>query len=902
MLLAEGGNIFKSKDGQPLTQRINQADVIPTLEWLEGILGFEKEELLNNTIGTTGKNPTSGDLDVAVDEDKHPSKEEIIASYYKWVEKYFPNAELKEFIQKTGIEVHLKTPININGVPSNKYVQTDLMFGDPEFMKWAAAGEPPGEFKGQHRQILIASIAKFRGYRWSGFLGLTPRSGGDRITNPQQITDILLGKGHKPEDLTSIHKILSIIKDDPDYEALVTDAVETFPKYGSKFPDIKSQSPLMEANVSEGPRIQHAEDLIFWEGSDGAIRALDALASLATEQGQKSTSLKWDGSPAVIFGRDENGDFVFTDKSGFTAKGYDGKAKSPEELENIFVNVRKVSKGKEVTPDYMNFINNLKNAFTIFEKATPLQQRGYFFGDLLYVQTPQVIDGNYNFKPNIVNYRIDAKSDIGKRIGKSKVGVVVHGQIDFEGNKSGVKDYSIFQGNDLLVVPPVLPKQPVKIDTKQINTVKNKIASNASKIDDLLNKETLRSLKISNLADLFYTYTNSKVDTGLQGLGSDFESWLTTSKVSDNAKQNVLNYIKQNKDGFNALWDAVANIMSVKNNIIRQLDSQDAPVKSSIGSMEGGEGYVIADPAGYIKLVDREGFTKANRSVQRESLIKEQLGHAGKRVIAIYPGRFHPFHKGHKSAYQSLVTKFGEDNVFIFTTGKQEQPKSPFSFEEKKKMMMLTGVKENKIVRVDSPYNAKEVVNVLGAIPEDTILVYGVSGKDMLEDPRFLFQPTKEKRDKKTQQVTEPSRPSYLQPFAENNIQTMDKHGYVITVPTIEFYVLGKPASSASQLRKQFSSLNMEEQKLFIIELFGSYDPEIHQIMINKLVNIVNEDILIDEITNLLLEMSAMGGGNIEGTVLSNKTQKKQVAPTVTYSDKDIISIVNKRLKELENE
>jgi Family of unknown function (DUF6267)/Cytidylyltransferase-like len=883
MLLTEGGNIFKSKDGQPLTQRINQADVIPTLKWLESILDID---LVNNTIGTTGKNPTSGDLDISVDETEVP-KDQVYNELLIWVSKNIPDANPREYVAKTGIEVHFRTPIK--GDPSNGYVQTDLMFGDPQFMKWAAAGEPPGEFKGQHRQILIASIAKFRGYRWSGFLGLTPRSGGDRITNPQQITDILLGKGHKPEDLTSIHKILSIIKDDPDYEALVADAVATFPKYGSKFPDIKSQSPLMEANVSEGPRIQHAEDLIFWEGSDGAIRALDALASLATEQGQKSTSLKWDGSPAVIFGRDENGDFVFTDKSGFTAKGYDGKAKSPEELENIFVNVRKVSKGKEVTPDYMNFINNLKNAFTIFEKATPLQQRGYFFGDLLYVQTPQVIDGNYNFKPNIVNYRIDAKSDIGKRIGKSKVGVVVHGQIDFEGNKSGVKDYSIFQGNDLLVVPPVLPKQPVKIDTKQINTVKNKIASNASKIDDLLNKETLRSLKISNLADLFYTYTNSKVDTGLQGLGSDFESWLTTSKVSDNAKQNVLNYIKQNKDGFNALWDAVVNIMSVKNNIIRQLDSQDAPVKSSIGSMEGGEGYVIADPAGYIKLVDREGFTKANRSVQRESLIKEQLGHAGKRVIAIYPGRFHPFHKGHKSAYQSLVTKFGEDNVFIFTTGKQEQPKSPFSFEEKKKMMMLTGVKEDKIVRVASPYNAREVVNVLGATPEDSILVYGISGKDMLEDPRFSFRP-KINGD-----------PSYLQPFAENNIQTMDKHGYIVTVPTIEFYVLGKPASSASQLRKQFASLNMEEQKLFIVELFGSYDPEVHQIMINRLIN-MNEDIFIDEITNLLLEMSAMGGGNVEGTMLSNKTQKKQVTPTVTYSDKDIISIVNKRLKELENE
>ena len=126
-------------------------------------------------------------------------------------------------------------------------------------------------------------------------------------------------------------KILDIIKNDPDYNKMVADAVEAFPKYGVQFPQLNTDNrkelpvnSLQEANVSEGPRIQHAEDLVFWEGSKGAIRALDALASLATEEGQRTTSLKWDGSPAVIFGRDESGQFVFTDKSGFTAKGYDG--------------------------------------------------------------------------------------------------------------------------------------------------------------------------------------------------------------------------------------------------------------------------------------------------------------------------------------------------------------------------------------------------------------------------------------------------------------------------------------------------------------------------------------------------------------------------------------------------
>jgi len=35
MILNEGGNVFKDQDGKPTTQRIQQADVDPTLKWIE---------------------------------------------------------------------------------------------------------------------------------------------------------------------------------------------------------------------------------------------------------------------------------------------------------------------------------------------------------------------------------------------------------------------------------------------------------------------------------------------------------------------------------------------------------------------------------------------------------------------------------------------------------------------------------------------------------------------------------------------------------------------------------------------------------------------------------------------------------------------------------------------------
>jgi len=876
MLILEGGNVFKSKDGKPLTQRINQADVAPTIKWIENILGID---LLNYTLGTTGKNPTSGDLDIAVDVEENP-KEEVYKELVLWVSQNIPDANVREYVAKTGIEVHFRTPIN--GNPANGYVQTDLMFGQPEFMKWSSQGEPPGEFKGQHRQILLASIAKYRGYRWSGFVGLTSRSTEQKTTNPQEITDILLGTGHDPQDLTSINKILDIIKDDPNYEEMVADAAQSFPKYGVTLPEKTKVLPttsLQEANVSDGPRIQHAEDLVFWEGSKGAIRALDALASLATEEGQKTTSLKWDGSPAVMFGRDENGQFIFTDKSGFTAKGYDGKAKTPEELENIFVNVRRVNKGKEVTQDYSNFVGNLKNAFTIFEKSTPQDVRGFFFGDLLYTQKPKLADGKYEFKPNIVNYKIDANSDLGKRIGQSVVGVVVHGQVDFEGSKSSVQDYNIFQGTDLLVVPPVLPKETVKIDVKQVNSAKSKISANASKIDDLLNKDNLRSLKISNLADVFYTYTNSKVDTGLQNLGQDFLSWLEKSNTSESGKQNIKNYILQNKDGFNALWESVAVVMSVKNNIITQLDSQEAPVKSSIGSVEGGEGYVIASPAGYIKLVDREGFTKANRMIQRESLLREQVeGYS----VALFPGSFKPPHAGHMAVVSYLASNYDEVIIIISEPVATKSIRSDITTQQAAEIFNLyikdagytnaIAIKSNIPSPVGSAYDIIENKQ----FPPNTKISITTSTKDVGRYPQESINKAAMKN---------PARPV----------------GNSITMPAIADNK-GKPVSATDFRNAIASVISGQQEKEALYRFMPEVSQQTKQEVVNillgsKQTNLTELLKMIDEMSGSAMSADAVEIGAAKDTLFKPKTKKKKGTSQMNEEELQLRQVIRNAIK-----
>lgn len=374
------------------------------------------------------------------------------------------------------------------------------------------------------------------------------------------------------------------------------------------------ESVLYEAEA----RIQHAEDIVFWEGSRGAIRALNSLKSLE-EGGHNDVTIKWDGSPALIFGRNEDGEFVLTDKSGFGASGYDGKAKSAKALQQMLMNRPGASNpDPRKAENYKKFVGNMVDIYDEYEKATPKDFRGFLKGDLLYYNTPPVVNKNYVFKPNIVEYAVDVDSDLGKRIGQSKTGIVVHRLIDEQGNESPVPNGLQMQGTEVLILPSVTVEKAASIEDESINQLKADVAKNAGAIDRLLDKAAITKLKISDFAKILYTYTNSKVDTGLEDLGDDFFDWMSRSKLSANKQKNIADHINNNKAGFNAIWQIVTGIMRIKDDIIRQFDSHGQTVKATIpGHGEGGEGYVLAHPKGDIKLVPREYFTRANRAVER---------------------------------------------------------------------------------------------------------------------------------------------------------------------------------------------------------------------------------------------------------------------------------------------
>lgn len=369
--------------------------------------------------------------------------------------------------------------------------------------------------------------------------------------------------------------------------------------------------------LTENARIQHAEDIIFFEGSAGAKRVIASLRKMA-QDGHKSVTVKWDGSPAIVFGRDENGNFILTDKSGFTAKGYDGKAKSADHLEQMLKNRPGYAKNPE---GYGPFIQNMKTVYSMYEKAVPQDYRGYFSGDLLYFSKPELIDGFYVFKPNIVEYSVDASSDLGKRIAISNTGVVVHREKSLDGTETAPENLDVLTGSEVLVVPPVTAVSPVDVDSSILDKASGIVNKYNAQLDELFNVSALSERKIKDFPGILYRYANSKVDTGFENLGKDFVQWLESSNVSARKQGNIKAYINEHESAFNALWDVYNTIIKVKDSIINQFDNQPMPVKqrmsSGNNSAEGGEGYVLAHPEGDIKLVPRQTFSKFNRAAER---------------------------------------------------------------------------------------------------------------------------------------------------------------------------------------------------------------------------------------------------------------------------------------------
>lgn len=624
-MITEGGNVFKDSDGQPATQRINLADIKPTVQWLEQVTGLP---LLDNMLGSTGLKPSSGDLDLAVDANKL-GKEELYNHLAAYVKQN--GQDPKQWVAKSGISVHFKTPIA--GRADTGFVQTDFMFmNKPEFSKFILRTDPNSDYKGATRNILINSIGKAIGYKLNQNTGMMDRATNELVTDdPDRIAAILLGPGHTREDLGSVEKILAALKNDPKRDAKLADFKDHMSREGKPldenvvYNDVFWLARLRDRIVNQGmqviveaeverkdPRIPHPEDAFFLQGSAGAQRQIQGLEAAAAND--KNITIKWDGKPALIFGRLPNGRLAVMDKYMFDA-GY--AAQSPEDW--VRYDQQKAS-GKLRTDLYPK----IQAIWPGLDAAT--QGSGFYWGDMLWSGELRPQAGEYKFKPNFVEYSIPADSETGRVIAGKTGGIVVHQQFANLGDKKAMP----WSGKGLKNVPGGVAILTPTLGTRfQLSKPNLSAAKAAVKTYGAAVDEFLDGLPAS-IRQKLQTYFNQRI-TG--GTTLDLPNWLklnvsakqyndlVTGTVDAQGRQapGKLFALKGKQlvpsaayVGMNEIWNA---IYSAKLAMAQQLEQQVQGLKQKSGASAEGEGFVVNTPQGLIKLVNRGVFSAGNRQL-----------------------------------------------------------------------------------------------------------------------------------------------------------------------------------------------------------------------------------------------------------------------------------------------
>lgn len=189
------------------------------------------------------------------------------------------------------------------------------------------------------------------------------------------------------------------------------------------------------------------------------------------------------------------------------------------------------------------------------------------------------------------------------------------------------------------------------------------------------------------------------------------------------------------------------------------------------------------------------------------------------QLVALYPGRFQPFHMGHNEVFQALQNKFGRNNVYIATSNKTDANKSPFNFSDKVQLMNAAGVPTDRILEVASPYKLPAQFD-----PAKTVFVVVVGAPDAAR-----LAPDTTKKD---------GSESYFKTFKSlAECVTADQHGYCIIAEERHKVItlLGQQVdvSHGTPSRQAWNMVrnSPEGRAEYLTQMFGRNDPELGRIL-----------------------------------------------------------------------
>ncbi len=398
--------------------------------------------------------------------------------------------------------------------------------------------------------------------------------------------------------------------------------------------------------MSKNTHLEHLEDSILFDGSQGARDAfmfLDELAQTFSGK-QKNTfkiTTKWDGAPAIFCGT------------------YPGSSRFFVGTKSVFNKNAKINfRDTDIDVNHGHapgLVSKLKDALKYFPA---LGISGVAQGDLLFTDDKkyETINGErcITFTPNTITYCIPETSALYEKAKRAKIGVVFH--TTYRGNSvdslSATFGYDITrlnQSDDVLVLSAETDQlgKDVLLTQQEVNKLKSMkrasttlVNQSASFLDSVAEQiEANDQLTVGpRLKIYFNTYVRQgRRVSSASNFVRDFKQYFEgeVKKAADKVKTpkakagklkklyDGLDFIEANETALLKTVGLYTTLQQAKLLFIRKLEKGEK-IRTYLRSENG---YKITSPEGYVaiqedatavKLVDRLQFSVANFNVSKD--------------------------------------------------------------------------------------------------------------------------------------------------------------------------------------------------------------------------------------------------------------------------------------------
>ena len=396
------------------------------------------------------------------------------------------------------------------------------------------------------------------------------------------------------------------------------------------------------ANIVKLKHLEHIEDEMLNYGTEGCEAAVRFMKELVKMLGGAASSgsiqTKWDGAPSVVCGTDpSSGKFFVGNKSVF----------NKDEPKICFTD-------SDIEFYYSDKPGLAEKLYASLKYFKPLGIDGVVQGDLMFTEGDQkyeTVEGEklITFRANTITYGIPEDHELGKAVGKAKIGVVFHTHYtgsDLE-SMSAKAGAHVESSKDCVCIQNDTPIQDVGMNASDfkkfegnVQIIEQMCKKSGAFLDELVAGSGTTGDKKFYVGSFVKTFFNAEIKASrtindpkaaLKSLGQFYHEKMnkevskmkSVQKQAERRKQlyDGLTYLEDNEQKFHAMFALYRKIQESKQLVIDALDKLES-FKTYVQTENGyrvtaPEGYVLHHGGDMIKLVNRVEFSFINFTLDK---------------------------------------------------------------------------------------------------------------------------------------------------------------------------------------------------------------------------------------------------------------------------------------------